>query len=242
MQTSVPLRSQLDRYTRTAAPLHTVLVLAAVAAWAFRGWIHAGQARAVANPDRLAGYARTMLWEWLMFAFVILGVRLSSLPLSTILGTRWHSIRQVLRDIGIALAFWIVSTLVISIFGSHWSGAAPSRAVEFLLPRGTAEKLVWTALSITAGICEEMLYRGYLQRQFIAMTNNVSAGVLLAAVTFGAAHAYQGLRGAALIALQGAMLGILAHRRGSVRPGMIAHAWGDVFAGVLATALKVRVA
>jgi uncharacterized protein len=100
---------------------------------------------------------------------------------------------------------------------------------------------MWILLSVTAGICEETVFRGYLQRQFMALTKSVPIGILLSAVAFGAAHSYQGLAGAARIGLQGALLGILANWRKSVRPGMIAHAWGDAFAGALARLLKIKV-
>jgi uncharacterized protein len=43
---------------------------------------------------------------------------------------------------------------------------------------------------------------------------------------------------AILIGLYGAMFGILAHRRGSVRPGMIAHAWQDSLVGVLSALIR----
>jgi len=49
--------------------------------------------------------------------------------------------------------------------------------------------------------------QGYLQRQFIALTRNVPAGILLSAAAFGAGHAYQGFRMVILIGLFGAMLG-----------------------------------
>jgi membrane protease YdiL (CAAX protease family) len=111
------------------------------------------------------------------------------------------------------------------------AGHRPS--IEFILPHGGAEITIWIALSITAGICEETVFRGYLQRQFMAFTKSVPAGILLSAAAFGAAHAYQGFRMVILIALYGAMFGILAHWRGSVRPGMIAHAWQDSLDGVL---------
>ena len=77
------------------------------------------------------------------------------------------------------------------------------------------------------------VFRGYLQRQFIALTKNVPAGILLSAAAFGAAHAHQGFRMLILIGLYGAVFGILAHWRGSVRPGIIADAWQDSLNGVL---------
>ena len=72
----------------------------------------------------------------------------------------------------------------------------------------------------------------------MALTKSAPAGILLSAAAFGAAHAYQGFRMVILIGLYGAMFGILAYWRGSVRPGMIAHAWNDSFNGVLAALVR----
>jgi hypothetical protein len=72
----------------------------------------------------------------------------------------------------------------------------------------------------------------------MALTKSAPAGILLSAATFGAAHAYQGFRMTILIALYGAMFGILAYWRASVRPGMIAHAWQDSLNGVLAIVMR----
>jgi CAAX protease family protein len=163
----------------------------------------------------------------------ILGVRRSGASVALVLGDRWQSIRQVLRDIGIAAAFWIVSGGLLFVLAWLLRVAEHRPSLDFILPHGGVEITVWIALSITAGICEETVFRGYLQRQFMALTRSVPAGILLAAVAFGAAHAYQGFRMVILIGLYGAMFRILAHWRGSVRPGMIAHAWQDSLGGVL---------
>src|SRR5260370_1270632 len=86
--------------------------------------------------------------------------------------------------------------------------------------------------SATAGICEEIIFRGYFQRQFSAWTGNVSAGVLLSAAAFGAGHIYQGWRSAIIILVYGLLFGILAETRKSLRPGMMTHAWHDGFFGL----------
>jgi uncharacterized protein len=99
--------------------------------------------------------------------------------------------------------------------------------------------VLWIALSVSAGICEEAIFRGYLQRQFAAFTRSAPAGIILSAIAFGAGHAYQGSRMTVLIALYGLMFGLLAHWRGSVRPGMIAHAWQDSLSGLVGL-LKLR--
>jgi len=77
------------------------------------------------------------------------------------------------------------------------------------------------------------VYRGYLQKQFIALTKSVAAGILVPAMLFGAAHSYQGMAKASAIAVLGAMGGLLAFWRRSVRPGMIAHVLQDVLGGFI---------
>ena len=238
METSGPAPSASDRYRQAAGPLHTICVLAILGAWAFLGRMIADHMKAAVNPHRLRFYLLTLFFEWLLFVFVSVGVRWGGAPARLILGDRWRSVRQVLRDIVIAAAFWIVSAGLLLVLGWLLRVAGHRPSMEFILPHGGAEITVWIALSITAGICEETVFRGYLQRQFMALTKSVPSGILLSAAAFGAAHAYQGFRMVILIALYGAMFGILAHWRGSVRPGMIAHAWQDSLSGVLAGLLR----
>jgi len=238
MGTATVAPSGSERFRGIASPLHTVLVLAASGAWALRGILNSEQMRTAVNPNRIRMYGRTMLFEWLMFGFVILGIRLHGTPLLAVLGERWRSVREVLRDIGIALVFLVVSILLESILGSHLHRGGPDPAVQFLLPRGGIEIAVWIALSVTAGICEETLFRGYLQRQFTALTQNVSLGILFSAAIFGLAHGYQGIAKAIRIGVLGVMLGILAHWRRSVRPGMIAHSVQDVLGGLFAGSIR----
>jgi membrane protease YdiL (CAAX protease family) len=143
-------------------------------------------------------------------------------------------VRQLFRDIGIALAFWVISGAFLLILAWLLRIGPQGRDIRFLLPRSYLEIALWMALSVTAGICEETIFRGYLQRQFTALTRSAPAGIIVSAAAFGAAHAYQGSRRVILIGLYGAMFGILAHWRGSVRPGMIAHAWQDSLSAVFA--------
>jgi uncharacterized protein len=202
------------------------------------GKIAADQMRAAAQPHRVRLYLLTLLFEWLMFAFIVAGVRHSGAPLRLVLGDRWQSFRQVLRDIGIAAAYWLISSGLLIILAHLLRTAALGPKMDFILPHGGLEITLWIALSVTAGICEETIFRGYLQQQFIALTKSVPAGVLFSAAAFGAAHAYQGPRMVILIGLYGAMFGILAQWRGTVRPGMIAHAWQDSFSGVLSALVR----
>ena len=61
-----------------------------------------------------------------------------------------------------------------------------------MLPQNTVEIVLWIFVSITAGICEEFTFRGYLQMQLSGLLKNATAGLVLQGIVFGVAHAYQG--------------------------------------------------
>jgi len=149
METSALAQSASNRYPQAAGPIHTIIVLAIVGVWAFLGRIIADRMRADVNPHRVRFYVLTLLFEWLLFVFVVAGVRRSGAPTLIVLGDRWHSVRQVLRDIGIAAAFWIVSAGLLFILGWLLRVAALGRKMEFILPHGGAEITLWIALSVT---------------------------------------------------------------------------------------------
>jgi membrane protease YdiL (CAAX protease family) len=229
--TAVVPEQPKEGFRPVAAAWHTVVILAAIAAAAIRGSLSAEHMRSLGNADRVKIYERTIFFEWLMLALVLLGVWLKGSSLLTVLGEKWRSAGRLLRDVGIGVVFLLATIAVTSIFGSHRGGG--DKAVQFLLPQGRREALLWVLLSVSAGICEEAVYRGYLQKQFMALTKNVPAGIVLSSLIFGAAHSYQGFARASQIAMLGAMGGVLAYMRRSVRPGMIAHALQDVLGGFL---------
>jgi uncharacterized protein len=102
-----------------------------------------------------------------------------------------------------------------------------------LIPQTSLELFAWIALSLVASICEEAIYRGYFQRQFIGFTHSVYAGILISGAAFGAAHAYQGLQRAFVIGVSAVLFGLFAQWRGTVRPGMFAHFLQDAIAPLL---------
>ncbi len=105
MEPSAPAQSASDRYPRAASPIHTILVLAAMGGWTIGHKIFADQLSTTANPNRVRFYVVTLFYEWLLFVLVVVGVRRSGASVFIVLGEHWHSVRQVLRDIGIAADF-----------------------------------------------------------------------------------------------------------------------------------------
>jgi uncharacterized protein len=216
-----------------ASPWHTVFVVVVVGINAYYGTIRSAHQRAGLGPSRPYMYLRTMLFEFVVLAVVVLGVRIRGGSLQAIFGQHWRSLRQLLTDLGLGVLLLLASTAVASIFGSHQREGSAEHPISYLLPQTWNETLVWIALSITAGVCEEAIYRGYLQRQLAALTRSVPAGICLSAAAFGAAHAYQGFQRASVIAASALLFGLLAQQRGTVRPGMIAHSLQDAIAPLL---------
>jgi membrane protease YdiL (CAAX protease family) len=103
-----------------------------------------------------------------------------------------------------------------------------------LLVRHAADIPLWILLALSAGFVEELVFRGYLQRQFGALLASRWAGVIAQAVFFGVTHGYQGALPVLKITLFGLMFGAFALVRRSLVPGMTAHAAVDVIGGLAA--------
>jgi len=216
-----------------ASPWHTLIVVVVWGLNSYFSLIHAGQSRAGMGPSRPGIYLRTMAFEIFLLAIVVIGVRLRGASFENLFGKRWASVGAMFQDLGLGILLLIVATVVVSVLGGHQSGAGANEAIEFLLPQTGTEMVLWVALSITAAISEEAIYRGYFQGQFVALTGNVPAGIALSGLLFGGAHLYQGISRALVIFVSAILYGVVVQWRGTVRPGMFAHGVQDAIAPML---------
>lgn len=189
------------------------------------------QSRTPATGEQQHGnvivYISVIASEWAMTFYVWLGGLIpGATRLRDLVGGRWSNRKEVLRDIGLAVALWIAVTGVGMLAG--FVLRPHIEPLAFLSPRGVAEVVLWVVMSVTAGFCEELVYRGYLQKQFLALTGNAALAVLAQALLFGVGHWYQGIKMVIIITLLGLLFGGFAYWRKSLRPGMIAHALGDI--------------
>jgi membrane protease YdiL (CAAX protease family) len=111
--------------------------------------------------------------------------------------------------------------------------AEMARQLMQLAPANGIEIAAWGMLCLIVGFSEELIFRGYLQSQSIAVLRNLPVGVVLTALIFGAAHGYQGMRGVVLISIYGALFGCITLLRKNLFPGMLAHSWHDFATGML---------
>jgi uncharacterized protein len=221
-----------ERRPTVAGMWHTVFLITVIAAWSAWGFFGAACMRVASQPHRPAMYIFTILWEWSVVAYIAWGVRRRGSSMAVLIGGKWNSAKAFFLDIALAVGFWITALVILFCAALALHTPRGGEAIRFMLPQTRVEILLWILTSVTAGICEEIIFRGYFQKQFIAWTGNVSAGALLSAAVFGAGHIYQGARSAMVIAIYGLLFGILAETRKSLRPGMMTHAWHDGFAGL----------
>jgi uncharacterized protein len=103
-----------------------------------------------------------------------------------------------------------------------------------LLPATTEERLLWAAVAVSAGICEEIVFRGWL---LAALHGQAGLGgtalICLAAAIFGLAHLYQRTAGVILTAFAGAVFCVLYVVTGSLLLPILLHILIDVRFAVL---------
>lgn len=232
-------KNAIDTQPAVAPWWHTVLLIAPLLAFSLMGSLqpaHHGLKR-----HHIAQYLATLAWEWILAALVLWGIRLRRIPLRQLLGKVRPTLRDWRDDFVLAAAFWIASIVVLTVVGvifklAHLS--TPQKTLVQLAPQSALELLLWVILSLSAGICEELTFRGYLLQQFARAGRSIWVGILASSLLFGIAHGYEGVSGIIAITIYGALFCVLAVKRGSLRPGMMAHAWHDIFSGIALMLLK----
>ena len=177
-------------------------------------------------------YLAAILMDWVLLYYCWAGVHRRGGGLKSLSGGRWTSWRDVAADFAIALPFWVLWEG--AAFGVHrLLRASDARSVDNLLPQTVLEILVWIGVSISAGFCEEMAFRGYVQRQLHALTGSTVIAVLVQGLVFGLFHSYQGWKNVIVICVLGILFGALAEWRRNLRTNIIVHAWADLWSGWL---------
>lgn len=102
--------------------------------------------------------------------------------------------------------------------------------LRFFLPSSTVERRWFVALSITAGFCEELLFRGFLLRYLHTWPLHVGLlwAILAAAIIFGTHHLYQGAKGVVSTSIGGLIFTAILIVTGSLWAGMLYHAAADM--------------
>jgi uncharacterized protein len=198
----------------------------------------------IGTRERLSLYASTIGFQWGAAALVAWrswtrGLGLEDLGLvvhgrwriliaafvgaATLGGLQWFNLRRMGRSSGKAREFMQV-------------------LAERILPQSRLELVPFLALAVTAGICEEFLYRGFAMAALTRAGLPAWSVVLLSSILFGLAHLYQGRGGLLSTLVIGTVFGTARIAYDGLVPVMMWHFAVDAVAGVAGPKYLVRAA
>jgi len=181
---------------------------------------------------RMRVFARNIVLQWSMTAIFL---------------TWWIALGRTTTEIGlhfrpsgrewIAVGVCLALTAVVSI-STYRASRNPKSLNEVrsqigkliaIVPRTSAELRRFGWVSLAAGVCEEIVYRGLLLTALVGLW----PAVLLSSVAFGIGHAYQGASGILRTGLVGLVLALGLVFSGSLLVVMLMHAVLDIVQGRL---------
>lgn len=188
------------------------------------------------SVERLTLYASTIAFQWLIVAVIAWR--------TTVHGATQEQLGLIVRNGSLTTSVAIVLSLVVlanQMFSIRRLAANPGEIkgmiVEMamkIFPQGALEKLAFVALVVTVAICEELIYRGFIQGLFQNLGRSIAAGIVGSALLFAAAHLYQGRRGLISTFIVGAAFATIRWWTGNLLPSICAHFVADLAAGLYA--------
>jgi membrane protease YdiL (CAAX protease family) len=209
--------------------VHTLFLLGVLLLWAIYG---AFRFHLPVNAmPHMVTYVSGIIVQYLLVGSTIAGLYHRRQFIRNVLG--FWSLRAALRDFGIGILVFICGLILIAVIGiavylTPLHSTFQREVVKDLLPQSLSELALWVLVSITAGFCEEFVFRGYLQQQLSRWFHNIPLGIGISAIMFGCMHFYQGGGAVLQLSALGALYGTVAARRGTLRSIMVAHALQDI--------------
>lgn len=187
--------------------------------------------------DRLTLYASTVAFQWCIAALIFWRASSRGLTPAQLGVAGRNPILVVAVSTGLAalvLANQLVSLRRLASRPSEIGGAVPELALK-IFPQDFQERLAFFVLVATVALCEEFIYRGFVQHVFESSSGGwLTAGVVGSACLFGLAHLYQGRRGLVSTFAIGLVFSTTRLATASLGPGILAHFIADLTAGFLA--------
>ena len=187
--------------------------------------------------DRLSLYASTIAFQWLAAGVILWrtsarGIRVAQLGLA--IPSPRITIAAALVLSALILLNQIFSLRRIAANPTEIRGILPQLALK-VFPQDDVERLAFFALVSTVAVCEEIIYRGFVQFVFQSWSGGtVIVGIAGSAAIFALAHLYQGPRGLVSTSLIGLLFSAIRAWTGSLLAPLVAHFVADLAAGLIA--------
>lgn len=193
--------------------------------------------------DRLALYASTIAFQWVAAAIVFWRASAHGISLKELGLTITHPALVVTTATLLCAVF-----LVNQIASLKRVASPPMERLGILghlatkvFPQSQIERFAFFALVVTVAVCEEVIYRGFVQAIFQKWTGLVFLGVIISAIFFALAHFYHGFQGLASTLVVGLIFAAVRSWTGSLIPSVAAHFITDWAVGILAP-IRLRTA
>ena len=192
----------------------------------------------IAQPEkRMALYRSTMLHLWLPILILLVLISQSNISMHDI-GLQWHW--GLANQIGVAGLVLIAGYFLLSLkqLSENTQGYQAVRKqlayVQWLMPTTAKEcRYFVLGVSITSGICEELLFRGYLMHMLADIMPTYGV-VLLSSIAFGLPHIYQGPIHILRTAIFGVVMALIYLATDSIIVPIVLHAMLDMYGGAMA--------
>lgn len=212
------------------------VVALVLALWLLVGQPVSGLLRARRRVPLMVRYRDTVARQWALCAVAALVtlVGVGAPPHALGLVPRWerelHYLPSVLQGVAVG---------ALAVVALRWDRRrrpgrslldALLRPMAGLLPASRRERWAFAAVAVTAGVTEEVLYRGFLPWFLVlaAPVGGYGGAIVASSVAFGLGHAYQGPVPAVLAGLAGLGLGLLAFSTGSLLLPVLLHVLVDL--------------
>jgi membrane protease YdiL (CAAX protease family) len=134
-------------------------------------------------------------------------------------------------------ASWLAGAVflltAVALVRPHWRRSVQEHKPTWRLfaPTNGLERKMWVALALSAGIGEELVWRGVLPSLLADASGSLPLGIAFSIASFALAHAIQGLRSVLAIAAIAGAFHVLVYISGSLYVAMVVHFVYDVIAG-----------
>lgn len=197
---------------------------------------HRAATRDLSQISRIPSYLISISMEFVLLALVIAGIHKRREFLLQALRSRAHSFVETL---GIGAMVYVIGFVAIATVGMvlyftplyHQRNEAVVLAIA---PHTPMQFFVWFFVSLSAGVCEELVFRGYLLQQLTAWTKRPILSIILGALLFGSVHLYEGLGAILPLAALALVYGfVVRYFKGDLRAVIVAHTLQDFIVALL---------
>jgi membrane protease YdiL (CAAX protease family) len=207
----------------------------------FCGFVPMGALRTARKLDRAATHSSARPAGTWYFAYTVL-LQVIFLVLALVVARKeWIELFPSPKGLLFPLAVGgLVLAIAICLIPMRWHRLSPEqrRRLASICPTSARHLWWWSAVSLLAGVSEEITYRGVLHQLLVRLLRSWWPATLVCIVAFALGHAVQGRRSVAAIGVFALVFHLLVLLAGNLYVAMPVHVLYDFAAGVALVRLE----